>query len=440
MTSPSQGRGSRVAAVVALLVAGSALAGLDGPARAQDSAPVAPVTWSAQLRSTAYFSEAAPPGSTEVESRAPFYENLYLGVGNLADGRLDLRFSGRYADDAQFENAFDEHDKWFTGYARLRLDPWRTRIRAGRQFIQEGTVFSTLDGAWVALQPHRRLAVHGWAGSTAPNDRQFEFSDDFRYGGRAMWRAHPRVRLDGWAERRVEDDNTLSWPVGGQVLLRPMNTMRALARGSVDIDREELDRVDLMVNWQPRPEWPVFDVQYLARSQEYESGSWWEQFGEELHAVQLVRGTARWTNERGVGGELQGFGSFVDERRTGQVGAAVIAPHLRLGVGVLGGDATQQFRIYGDIDYVFLDRVDVAAGANFVEYALVEDPTSAEKRELTSYFARAAWEFVPGARLSTELQVLDNPVYDSDVRLLVGLDLFAGRGASRYGLGSGGVH
>jgi hypothetical protein len=45
---------------------------------------------------------------------------------------------------------------------------------------------------------------------------------------------------------------------------------------------------------------------------------------------------------------------------------------------------------------------------------------------------------VPGVEFMSELQVLTNPVYTSDVRVLVGLDLMAGRGASRVGLGSGG--
>lgn len=437
MTSPLQGRWPVSGAVVALLLAGSLLAGQSPDASAVENAPV---TWTAQSRSTAYFRQEAAPGTTEVEDRLPFYENVDLGAANLLGGRVDLRFSGRYAEDFQVDEAFDENGKWFVGYARYHMDRWRTQVRGGRQFIQEGTLFSTLDGGWVSLQPHPQWMVRGWAGSTSPGQREFEFGDDFRYGGRVVWNAAPRLRFSAWSERQKLAGQTLSLPIGGEVVARPMSTMRALARGSYDLDRSELDRVDLMVNWRHRRDWPTVDVQYLARSQGYEAGTWWEQFRDDLYAVQLVRGSVRWTDRRGVGGELQGFGSFIDERRTGQVGAALLAPHVRLGVAMLGGDAGEQFRIYGDVDYVYRETVDLAAGASFIEYALVEDPTSDQQRDLTTYFARAAWTFTPGARLSTELQVLNNPIYDSDVRLLVGLDLFAGGGASRYGLGTGGMH
>jgi hypothetical protein len=36
-----------------------------------------------------------------------------------------------------------------------------------------------------------------------------------------------------------------------------------------------------------------------------------------------------------------------------------------------------------------------------------------------------------------EIQGLQNPDFDQDVRVLLGLDLFAGRGASRFGLDNG---
>jgi len=148
----------------------------------------------------------------------------------------------------------------------------------------------------------------------------------------------------------------------------------------------------------------------------------------------------RWRNTRGLGGEVLGFGSFIDERKTAQIGAAFLAPHLRLGAGFLGGDAGEQIRVFGDVDWSFAHRLDLSAGAAFVEYAIVENPADSQMRDLTTYYARAKLIIVPGAELLTELQVLDNPFYNHDVRLLVGLDLAAGRGASRYGLGSGGGH
>lgn len=411
--------------------------GLDGPARADSTAPQ---YWSAQLRNTAYFFEQAEPGTDELQARMPFYSQLDAGAGGFFEGKLDLRFSGRYADDAQYDGGVPEEGKWFIGYARLRLEPWHTQIRAGRQFIQEGTIFATVDGGWVSVRPSARLTLDAWAGSTAPGTREFEFGDDFRFGGRGSWMASRQLRFGAWVEQHSRDGQTLALPIGGEVFAQPQRSLRTLARGSWDADREELERLDLMLNWRASREGPDFQIQYLNRSQRYEGGSWWSQFAEDLHAVQFLRGSARWSNAKGIGGELRGLSTFVDTYRQNTLGAAFLAPHLRLGVAVGNGDAGEQIRLYGDVNWTYAHELDLAAGASFADYALVEDPTSAEDRELTSYFARAGYRVTPGVELSTELQVIENPFYKSDVRFLVGLDLMATGGASRVGIGSGGGH
>jgi hypothetical protein len=418
-----------------LVLAVSVAAGTSVPAFAEDPPPV---SWSAQLRSTAYFLQQAEPGSTEIEDRLPLYEQVDVGVGSLLDGALDFRFSGRYADDLRFDGGVPQDTKWFVGYALARFDPMRTRLRAGRQFIQEGTIFATLDGGWLSLQPSRRWRVNAWAGSTSPYDRAFEFGDDFRYGARASWLATRNLTLSAWGAQRTQDGSTLAGRFGGEVNVRPLPSVRVVARGTYETERSELERFDALLSWRHRPSWPLFRGQYLLRNQRYQAGSWWSRFGDNLHAVQLLRGSLRWTNHRGIGGELQGFGSYVDERKNGEIGAAFLAPHLRLGVGYLSGDGGEQLRVYGDVDWTFAQRLDVAAGATFAEYAVVPDPTEGLTRDLATYYARGELMIIPGVELMSELQVLTNPVYTSDVRVLVGLDLMAGRGASRVGIGSGG--
>jgi hypothetical protein len=407
------------------------------PAVAQEPPPV---HWSAQLRSTGYFLQQAEPGASEVEDRLPFYEQVDAGVGNLLGGMLDFRFSGRYADDVRFDGGVPQDTKWFVGYARARFVPMRTQLRVGRQFIQEGALSSTLDGGWVSLRPHKQWRAAAWVGATAPGDRAFEFGEDLRYGGRVSWYAMRELTLGAWAAQRTEDGTTLASKVGGEAIVRPLRTLSLLGRGTWETERSELERLDMLLTWQHRPDWPRFRGQYVQRSQRYETGSWWEQFGDDLHDVQLLRGSLRWTNERGLGGELIGFGNYVDERRNGGLGAAFIAPHVRVGTGYLSGDAGQTLRFYGDVDWTFAHRLDVAAGAAFESYGVIPDPNDNQLRDLATYYVRGEYKIIPGLEFMSELQVLDNPVYSSDVRLLVGLDLMAGRGASRVGLGSGGGH
>ena len=431
--------GSHLAPLFVALVLGlSGTVGLAGPAGAEEALP--PLTWSTQLRSTAYFLQQAEPGETEVTDRLPFYEQIDAGVGGMLNGKLDMRFSGRYAKDARFSGGIAQEGKWFVGYARLRLDPGRTQIRVGRQFIQEGTYFATLDGGWLSFRPHRQWRIHAWSGASASPTRDFEFGDDFRIGARAIWLVNPRLRFALLGAHRTRNGSTLSAPVGAEAVFTLLHDLKSLVRTNYDLQTEELDRVDALFHWQRRTDLPLFQVQYILRRQEYETGSGWEQFRENLHAVQLLRGSVRWRNARGVGAEVLGFSSFIDDRKTGQIGGAFLAPHLRLGAGFLGGDAGEQIRLFGDVDWSFEHRLDLSAGATFIEYALVENPTSSQQRDLTTYYARAELAIVPGAELTAELQILDNPFYNHDVRLLVGLDLAAGRGASRYGLGSGGGH
>ena len=106
-------------------------------------------------------------------------------------------------------------------------------------------------------------------------------------------------------------------------MFTPLRPLRSLVRANYDLETEELDRLDVMLKWRRRQDLPQAQLQYILRRQEYEAGSWWEQFRENLHAVQLLRGSVRWRNTRGLGGEVLGFGSFIDERKTAQIGGAV---------------------------------------------------------------------------------------------------------------------
>ena len=71
-------------------------------------------------------------------------------------------------------------------------------------------------------------------------------------------------------------------------------------------------------------------------------------------------------------------------------------------------------------------------------YALMKDAPSDEERDLVTLYLRALTRLRQGFDLHLELQSLENPLYSTDVRFLVGIDLALGGGASRTGLGTGG--
>ena len=399
-----------------------------------------PITWSAQLRSTTYLYQDETAAGEEIDY-APLYENFDVTVGQVASGRLDFRVSGRYATDLRDEGAILTEDQLYTAYAGLRLDAGQTYVRVGRQFLQEGTNRHTLDGAWVNFRPVRDWQVRAWAGGEAPVARNFEaaeFGDDAVYGVRVLGRVHPRARVGAWFASRQSGGETTATPIGGELLATPTRGVRALFRASYDTESSELERFDLLTRIAPRRDLPVFTIQYIDRKPIIEGSSFFRIFADDLERISLLRGTARYELENGFGGELEGARSAVDDRNTNRFGVAALAPFVRVGLAYSSGDAGEDLRWYGDARYRFFDRLDVSAGAVFAEYALVEDAPDDQTRDLVTMFVRARYEVIDGLRLRAEIQSLETPLFSDDTRVLLGLDLMAGRGSSRFGLGAGG--
>jgi hypothetical protein len=401
-----------------------------------------PTTWTAHLRSTAYVYETV--SNSDVESDfAPLYEHFDLSVSQLAKGRLNLRVSGRFGADLADEGAISTEDKLYVGHLGIRLDPMSARLRLGRQFLQEGANRHTLDGVWIGLRPSRRLQVHAWAGGEAPVARNFEaseFGDEAAYGIRLIGRVHPKARISGWFATRQNHGETTATPVGGELVVTPTPWWRGLLRGNYDAEASEFQRFDFLTNLEPFAKGPELTVQYVSRKPIIEAGSYFSRWNEELERVAVLRTELQYERENGFGGELEFFRSSVDDRSTNRFGLAFLAPHVRVGYSVSAGDSGEDSRWYGDVHMTLAHRVDLSAGAVYAEYALLEDAPDADVRELVTAYARARAEIQEGVRLLVELQSLENPFYKEDTRVLIGLDLAAGRGTSRYGVGTGGVH
>lgn len=402
-------------------------------------------TWSAQLRSTAYFYQVEDQTEAETDF-LPFYEHLDLSVGRLAGDRLDFRFSGRFAADAGDEGAVTGEEKFYAGYAGLNFDPWNTRARVGRQFVQEGMNRHTLDGVWIAMRPARAWQIHAWGGGEAPIARDFEvadFGDDSVVGARVIGQIHRRARVGAWFATRKSHGETSSTPVGGELMWSPSRALRALVRGNYETEHSEFERFDLLTQIQPRPDFPMLTVQFVDRKPVIESSSYFSRFSEGIERVQVLRAGLRYEGESGIGAEFESFSSWVDDRNTNRVGLALLVPHARVGWSTKSGDAGDDLRFYGDLNYHFGHWLQVSGGATFSEYSLIgeeQESDEANDRELVTLFARARATLKQGVRCTLEVQSLENPFYSEDVRLLLGLDLAMGRGASNFGWGTGGAH
>jgi hypothetical protein len=240
-----------------------------------------------------------------------------------------------------------------------------------------------------------------------------------------------------WSQREFED-NIVARPLAVEAAVTPRPGLRAVASGSYDLKREELEKVRLLGQWRPRPDLPIFSVQLLDRRPALERSPYFARFGELLERIRIARVTARHEIKTGYGAEVAYFGAFVDERNSTRIGVAGFIPWATIGYSARLGDSGEENRFYGNLFYQALPWLSLEGGAAVSTYALLEDAPEEDELDLTTGFARVLAELRPGLRVTVEVQGLDAPSDSEDFRFLAGVDLLMGRGSSRVGLGTGG--
>ena len=226
-------------------------------------------------------------------------------------------------------------------------------------------------------------------------------------------------------------------PVGVELFTTVQRQVRLLGRAAYDLATDRWARFQAQARWRPGPHLPVLDLQYVDRHPSLDATSWFSRFTG-VERIRVLRVAARREGPSGFGGEVSWFGSFVDERSSSRLGLAVLVPGGRVGYALRTGHAGEENRFFGEIGRHLQPWLWIEGSATFLTYALLEDAPTAAERELTTLAARVRADLRPGLRVLAEVQSLDNPLYSEDVRLLLGVDLALGRGASRFGLDRGG--
>jgi hypothetical protein len=409
------------------------------PVRAQGSS-IDATSWQVQLRSTGYVFESQGRASdAEKESHFAFYQHFDGVAGSLVSGHLDFRIAGRFATDFGVDRRVTDQERLYVGYAQLRFATWSSRVRVGRQYLQEGTNRLTLDGAWASIEPIRHWELHGWGGARSPQSRIWEpgsIDESGAVGARVTGRLHQRWRVGAsWAYYERYGLESFQ-PVGMELSAFPLRGVRAIARGAFDLTQEEWERVEIFTQIRPRPEHPVLSLQYLDRHPTVGGSSYFSRF-EGLERIKILRGSLLYLRPSGLGAEVEGFFSSIDKQSSTRLAFALHIPYTRFGYSTRFGQAGEDSEWFGDFNLRPVRWLRFALGATFIEYALLEDAPSTEQRELVTAFGRIEATVSEGFRLLAEVQSLENPFYSEDVRLLLGLDLGAGGGTSRFGLGAG---
>jgi hypothetical protein len=396
-------------------------------------------SWRLQLRTTTYGFQTVDPSGPDLDHLGG-YQEFDGAVSGLVDGHLTVRAAGRFADDLWLKERTTTRERLYTGHVEGRLGSMLT-ARLGRQFVQEGPTGLTLDGLWLALRPSAMWGLRVFGGARAPLSRKIEagtLGDDPAWGARVTCAPLRQLQLAASYAYRETAGRIATRPLGLEAGLTPWPGLRGTGRLSYDLQRERWDRAEALAQWQPRRNLPVLSAQVIDRAPAIDDGSYFARFVGAAERLRLARCTLRYEHRTRMGAELEYVGSFVDERTATRLGAALLFPYGQVGYSARIGDAGEESSWYGFLRWLPVGWLSLDGGATLSTYALLQDAPDSDQRDLTTIYARARARVRDGLRVSAEVQSLDNPVYSKDVRLLLGVDVDMGRGASRFGLDQGG--
>ncbi len=397
-------------------------------------------TWFVRSRTQGYSFQTVDPGeTTKTEDHFEFYQHFDGAWNGMGNGKWDIRFTTRFANDLAVGYEAIQPDRLHSFYVQYRFARG-TRARLGRMFVQDGPASYTMDGLHLAWKPTHRLEFRGWGGSRSPYGLAYEIGkveDQGTIGARAIASVTRWMKLSlGWAY--LDRNSYVQWQkIGGEAQLQPTRSLRMILRAHYEMESESWDKVEIVGRYQPTPQWPTFGFQFLDRRQSVDVNTYWARFLPYLERVQLGRISARYVNERNWGAELEYFGSFSKELGQNRIGLLAHFPYGQLGYSARLGDAGEESRWIGDLRYVLGGWWDLRAGAMLSTYALFKDAPANEERDLVTLYLRSIMHLRRGFNLHLEVQSLENPQYQEDVRFLIGIDLALSGGSSRLGLGKG---
>lgn len=409
------------------------------PAGAAELQAVAPVpSWSFGLMANGYaYQSVDSTGTTSDEFR--FYQHFAGTASGLAGGGLTFRTAGRFANTPSDAGPMFEAARLHTALLEQRLGA-RGRVQVGRQFLQSGVAGLTLDGVRMVYRGQGGLEASVWGGGAVPSGHAFELADFDQaaaVGGRVVFRPGRNHRLGLSAAYRERYGVVAVRPIGCEYSTTAVRSLRALARASYDLEGERWVRLEAQGQWQKVRTRPALMVQYVDRYPTVDAASWFSRFTD-LERIRVLRAGLRWESAARFGGELEYQGAFVGDRTSNRIGLAALLPGARVGYSVRVGDAGDENSLYGEVGWQARPWLRLEGEASYLTYALLADAPQDEERDLVTLAGRARLNLRSGLNITAEVQALENPQYDSDVRFLLGVDLAMGRGASRFGLDRGG--
>jgi len=387
--------------------------------------------WSLHLRSTGYRFEDARPLEPTVD-RFGFYHHFDASVLRVGGGALDVRASGRFADDTFLKNDVTNRSRLHTAYLLAHLGE-RSTARLGRQFLQAGPFGFTLDGAAITLAPSRAIELLAWGGARAPADFDYDtrnLSDEHRAGARLAWKPSFSTRVAGSFASIEENGRPETRLVGFDGSTRFFRQLTVSGRASYDVETEAWDREEVRIRWQLERRWPVVTLQGIDRRQAPYASRFFQLFDEDTERLRLGRVVVHFEPVPGFGAEVSALGTDVEDTESGHVSWAVLFPYGRVGYLRRTGERGEADRWTGDLGFGLLPWLRFDGGVTAETYALfdtIEEET--DEQDLISGFARLRANVTEGFSLVVEGQDRTTPELTEDWRLLFGAELTVGMGS-----------
>ena len=415
----------------------AAICTLLAPVSSLAAGPLQP-SWQVGYKATSYSFQTQQTSGEDISHSHRFHA-LSGSASNLAGGWLTFRGAGRFASDQLNDVNAAEQSKLYTGLLEARFKSG-LKAQLGRQFIQAGVTNLTVDGALLNYTLNRTWDLTAYAGAKAPSTREFEvgeFDQDTAAGARAYFRPNRTWKVGVSTGYRESRGLVAERPVGAEVVTSAVRHTRIFGRVAYDLEQERWAKVQAQAQWRRDAHSPVVDFQFIDRRPNIDAASWFSRFTD-LERIRIARAAVRHELDNRFGGEFEYLGSFVGDASSSRVGLAVLVPGGRVGYSVRLGDRGEENRFYGELGHRFNPWLHLGAEASVLTYALMSDAPADQDRDLTTLAARARIDLRPGLRVLAEVQSLDNPFYDQDVRFLLGVDVSMARGSSRLGLDRGG--
>ena len=369
------------------------------------------VNYSGSLRSSFYTFET--PTDTSKIKQLNYYQALQLRVS-------PEKYSNVYL--STFLQVAKRGDQdWDEKVYNLFAD-WKAKnnlkFRFGRQFVYQGVINGTLDGALVSAIPTKNLNVKLFGGLSAPPARDFDvlkWDEGNVFGAYASYRFPWDVKLDlSFFQKNRNKENV--WQLFGAGLSGKYRGVYYLAKLDHNLLTEELQGMRYLLNYFYK-KWS-FSAEYNNQKPRIYEDSYFRIF--EVKAYNQFRGGVNYNlNPVQVG--VQYLFTHVEYDQTNQVIVTAGIPWGIIGFVYQDGFGGKNTGLYGELRYDVFEQLTARAYSSYYNY---ERQSTIISEYATSYSGGLEYRPVKSLSLQADVQQSINSLYEDDVRGLFRLNYF----------------